>query len=518
MKRAIIQVDVAVIGGSLGGVMAAYRAAQQGKRVYLCEECTWIGGQLTAQAVPPDEHQWIESFGCTATYRAFRNDLRAFYRNHFPIRTDAPPPPNWNMGGAWVSRIAHEPLVAHHLLQQLLLPYLCNGRILLQTQTKAISCEMVGNQIASTRVEHLTDGTQTTISASLFIDATDIGQLLPLCGAEFVTGAESYAQTGEPHAPKQSDPMDLQPVTWVAALAYEPGTDNTIPKPARYDEFASLKQPYDQYPVFSWYGPDSETGKAKRFTLFDHDPDADQLLPLWSYRRIIDPSYFEPGFYAAEVSLLNWPQNDYFLGNLFDCEEAEKHWDLAKQWTLSFVYWLQTNGYPALRLCPEVLGTTDGLAQYPYIRESRRIQALYTVREQDINADLRDTPVVYPDSVGIGCYHIDLHMTTRSHTFAYYPSWPFEIPLGAMIPIRIENLIAGCKNIGTTHLTNGCFRLHPVEWNIGEVAGLLSSYALDQQRTPKQIWENPDQLHAFQAILDHHGIERHWDKTKITKI
>ena len=43
-------------------------------------------------------------------------------------------------------------------------------------------------------------------------------------------------------------------------------------------------------------------------------------------------------------------------------------------------------------------------------------------------------------------------------------SLPFQIPLGALIPQRIENLLPACKNIGTTHITNGCYRLHPVEW------------------------------------------------------
>ena len=50
---------------------------------------------------------------------------------------------------------------------------------------------------------------------------------------------------------------------------------------------------------------------------------------------------------------------------------------------------------------------------------------------------------------------------------------PFEIPLGALLPERVENLLPACKNIGTTHITNGCYRLHPVEWNIGEAAGAL---------------------------------------------
>ena len=53
--------DVAVIGGGLGGVQAARAACEHGRRVYMCEATDWIGGQLTSQAVPPDENRWIES-------------------------------------------------------------------------------------------------------------------------------------------------------------------------------------------------------------------------------------------------------------------------------------------------------------------------------------------------------------------------------------------------------------------------------------------------------------------------
>jgi hypothetical protein len=121
----------------------------------------------------------------------------------------------------------------------------------------------------------------------------------------------------------------------------------------------------------------------------------------------------------------------------------------------------------------------------------------------------------YDDSVGVGSYHIDLHMTTVSHTFFYAKSWPFEIPLGSMIPIRMKNLLPACKNIGTTHLTNGCFRLHPVEWNIGEVAGYLASKAISWGKTPKEIYEDKTLLKKFQTSLDDQGIERSWPKDKV---
>jgi len=57
------QTDILVIGGGTGGVAAALGALRLGKKVILTEETDWIGGQLTAQAVPPDEHPWIETTG-----------------------------------------------------------------------------------------------------------------------------------------------------------------------------------------------------------------------------------------------------------------------------------------------------------------------------------------------------------------------------------------------------------------------------------------------------------------------
>src|SRR5687767_7821451 len=61
--------DLVILGGGLGGCAAALGALRNGLRVVLTEETDWIGGQLTSQGVPPDEHQWIESHGCTASYR-----------------------------------------------------------------------------------------------------------------------------------------------------------------------------------------------------------------------------------------------------------------------------------------------------------------------------------------------------------------------------------------------------------------------------------------------------------------
>ena len=76
----------------------------------------------------------------------------------------------------------------------------------------------------------------------------------------------------------------------------------------------------------------------------------------------------------------------------------------------------------------------------------------------------------------------------------------------------MKNLLPANKNIGTTHITNGCFRLHPVEWSIGEAVGMLVSYSLDKKVTPRNVRENASMLKEFQDFIRSQGIETEWKK------
>jgi hypothetical protein len=166
------------------------------------------------------------------------------------------------------------------------------------------------------------------------------------------------------------------------------------------------------------------------------------------------------------------------------------------------------------------MGTEDGLAKYPYIRESRRIQAEFTILEQHLTREEREKVVgngneqllaqPFPDSVGIGYYHLDLHPSTGGDNYIDTPSVPFQIPLGAMIPQRMENLIPACKNIGTTHISNGCYRLHPVEWSIGEAAGSLCANSINRKTIPRSIRNTPQELKDFQSLMVKNGTILEW--------
>ncbi len=524
--------DLVIIGGGLGGCAAALGALQNGLRVVLTEETDWIGGQLTSQAVPPDEHQWIESHGCTASYRTLRNGIREFYRRHYPLTEAARSTAALNPGDAMVSRICHEPRVALAVLETLFAPYISQGKLALLLETKAVAADVANDAVRFVKARDLRTGRERVLSAPIFIDATELGDLLPLTKTEFVTGAESRAQTGELHAAEKEDPDNQQAFTMCFAVDHDPNGQHVIEKPREYEFWRKfvpkLRPPWPGKLLdLTYTHPPSLTARTLGF---NPEGETAGALNLWQYRRLISRKYFLPGTYIGDICLVNWPQNDYFLGNLVGVSEREqaRHIERARQLSLSLLYWLQTEvprpdgkqGWPGLRLRGDSLGISNGVAKYPYVREARRIRAEFTIVEQHVGMKARAMVTGQPeanvraeqfaDTVGIGSYPIDLHPSTGGDNYIDFQTRPFQIPLGALLPVRMNNLLPACKNIGTTHVTNGCYRLHPVEWNIGEAAGLAASFALKKKTIPRAIRASAQLLGEFQDWIRSQGIETHW--------
>lgn len=527
--------DVVIVGGGLGGCAAALAACRAGLRVVLTEPTDWIGGQVTAQAVPPDEHPWIESFGCTRSYREYREAIRAYYRRHFPLTAEALANPRLNPGNGWVSRICHEPRVSLAVLESLLAPYVSGRRLRVLLEHEPVAAETAGDRILGVTVRHVRSGDTRVLTAPYFIDATELGDLVALSGTEHVIGAESQQDTGEPHAPMQATPANQQAITACFAIDYLDGEDHTIARPADYDfwrDYVPQMNPPWQTRLLSWEVTSPATLKPRKF-LFDPTLKTPGQN-LWTYRRLADPANFAPGTYPGSISLINWPQNDYWLGPLVGVPDAEaaRHLVRARQLSLALLYWMQTEaprpdggtGWKGLRLREDVVGTRDGLAKHVYIREARRILAEFTIKEQHVGTDARLEATgkpreelsaeVFPDSVGVGAYRIDLHPSTAGDNYLDISSLPFQIPLGALLPRRIENVLAAAKNIGSTHITNGAFRLHPVEWNIGEAAGALVAFCVEGKEPPRQVRRDPKRLAAFQQRLRSAGFELEWPKLR----
>ncbi len=518
-----MQAEILVVGGGLGGVAAALGALRAGRRVVLTEEYDWLGGQLTSQAVPPDEHSWVEQFGITASYRALRDGIRDYYRAHYPLTPAARAWRELNPGGGHVSRLCHEPRVAVAVIESMLAPSRSSGRLPVLQPYRPVAADTDGDRVTAVTVEHRHTGDRLTIEAPYVLDATETGELLPLTGTEYVTGFESHHDTGEPSAPDTAQPMNMQAVSVCFAIDHVEG-DHTIDKPAQYDFWRAYQPDFWGDRLLSFRSPNPRTLAISERT-FTPNPDDDPLSVvadqrvsagdgnLWTFRRIAARKLFTPGSYDSDICLVNWPMIDYFESPVIDVPDPDTHYANARQLSLSVLYWLQTEaGFPGLRLRGDVTGGADGLAMAPYIRESRRIRAEYTVVEQDLSLAVRGDKgaLSYDDAVGVGMYRIDLHPSTGGDNYIDVGSCPFEIPLGALIPRRMDNLLPAGKNIGTTHVTNGSYRLHPVEWNVGEVAGALAAYCLNHGLTPRGVRNTPEHLSGFQAQLIRDGVQLRW--------
>ena len=281
------------------------------------------------------------------------------------------------------------------------------------------------------------------------------------------------------------------------AVGYDPDGEHPLEPPSGYARWAAYAPEGWRGRLFGYGDLAPATNEPREIPLF-----SDDWRCWFKYRQIQrDPP----------ATIVNWPQNDYFVRPLTDPEP----WialEESRQMSLSWLHWMRTEGgAPGLFLRPDLTGTPDGLAKAPYVRESRRIRAVRTIREGDVvpHGDEDRAPFVR-DSVGVGAYRIDLHFTTGGDRYVDIPSLPYQIPLGALVPVRTRNLIPAAKNLGTTHVTNGCARLHPVEWNVGESAGLLAAFCVGNGTEPRAVWDSAPLTEAFQGLLHAQGVETAW--------
>lgn len=520
-----MKTDILVVGGGFGGVSAAIAAAKLGRNVVITEASGWLGGQATTQGVPIDEHPWIEQYGSSRSYREFRRLIREYYRNFYPLHHAAQQDSILNPGAGWVSGLGFEPRVGCAVIEQLLAPLRSAGRLTTYMHHRPVAAEVQGDRIISVTVENTVNGDKLLLQAPIILDATELGELLELAGVEHVIGSESISETGEPSAlDGPADPLRQQGFTHLAAVDYLPGEDHTIAKPETYDSWRA------NFSHLTGNGGGMQGLFAK--TIIGDDgsliksPFYSQCI--WNFRRVLCRDNFIPGAFPSDITMLmcgNELKGFPIVG--VSAEEAAANMRKGRELTLSLIYFLQTEiesgyqgkpGFPGIRPRGDVFDTGDGLAQYPYIRESRRIKAEFTVKEQHFRKDWpgnENGPVLFEDSVGVGAYRIDIHEPAKNHkdcvtNVLHGNTWPQQIPLGSLIPIRIDNLIPACKNIGSTHITNGCFRLHCTEWNIGEAAGALAAFSLERSLPPRGVRSDKNVLGDFKCLLKKMGVEMEW--------
>lgn len=519
--------EVLIVGAGVGGVAAALALLRTGHTVVLTEPTNWIGGQLTSQAVPPDDHAWVgEGLGCTPTYREVRKEVRRVFKATYPINDKARANADLNPGNGW-AHFGAEPSLWHSVLRSLLAPYEATERLRLVVGATPVSARTdrtrSGDGVARRVVRAVrfdTPDGPLSVRARIVIEASELGDLLPLADIPHVVGREKGGSrkdggTGEPHnRAGQADPDCQQAFTVVAALSHSPDRREKPATSAAYDDFAKLYGSFD---------------KNKR-NVFDPTKDWawDDGINFWQYRRVRSSAHLsDPGL--AEVTLLNQVENDHeeFLlvpgsGPTNPVSQGAAI-ARAREQTLGLIRYFQTayrrpdgdgTGWPGIFLVPSAVGTSTGLAQFPYVRESRRIRAERIVSELDIGVQARkdagkDRATVFPDSVGTGAGPIDIHPTKTFPTGLFQPAYPFQIPLSALFPVETANVLAGGKTIGVTHIANGTYRYHPTEWAIGEIAGYVAAFALGRKLALRTVLGGRE-LDELQSYLDRQEIPRSW--------
>ncbi len=530
---------ILIVGGSTAAYAATLGALQAGGQVCLVQPQVVLGGQFTAQGlpasddgklltpyelIPPDQRDLnqlrdSEYFALSRSQRQFRQCQRQHQSvDHRIIR---------NPGGSWVSHLSVTPIVASDCLNAAIRPYLEQGVLTLipwSMPTEVLMTDaprrVMGVRFVDQRTRH-----RFTVKAQITIEATDLGDVLELGAIPSRVGQESRAQTQEAALPEDPRPECQQAITFCAVVERSDQNQPPLPPPSGYDQEPWL-QSSDFTDEFWIRQPD----QWKKYDFYDPDG-------MFRYRRVYrsqESDAVRPG----DITVLNWATsplgidggppdpsaplgcgNDYPWGCLLGgtLKQRQEEVKRARDRTQAYLHYLQTHGHPELKPRGDLTWTDDGIALEPYIREARRGIALTTIRHEDVAAKFFPHQVraqTFTDSVGIGQYHyLDVHpnhATGHVELGDGHNALPFTLPLSALIPIDTDGLILSAKSIGTTHITNAAYRMHPMEWAIGEAGGHLAAFALQQSVTVQQVAQQPQLREQFQDHLAQQGIPLVW--------
>lgn len=228
---------------------------------------------------------------------------------------------------------------------------------------------------------------------------------------------------------------------------------------------------------------------------------------IWTYRRVNTSTTSTDSVAVNDLTIQNWARGNDYRNQFFflSVDESKKQRDSnqwqggvnldsirqAEQQAYGYHYWFRNNSptqwanRTVLVRDRTISGTCHGLAKMPYLRESRRSIgidnfllniSMITGRARDLHA------FIFDDRICIGAYDVDIHSMSfcqyPPYVYQYYPILPYYIPLRALTNRDIDNLIVIGKSLAQTFLVNSATRLHPVEFSVGQAAGVVSSYWL----------------------------------------
>lgn len=442
-----VTTDVLVIGGGTGGTAAGIQSARMGARTMIIESGPWLGGMISAAGVTATDGNHNLPSGL---WNEFRNALYKVYGGPKEVAT------------GWVSLTQFEPHVADSIFKSMAAK---EKLLTVRFNHDCVSLKKTGNKISSVIVHDKKTAQTIIINAKIFIDATELGDVMKAAGAPYDLGMEAGSVTGENVGVDKSNNI-VQDLTWAATLKdYGAGADKIILVPAGYN-------------------PAEFDGACT-----DYYIDKTRKAPNVDAKKMLDYGKLPNGKY-----MINWPGygNDTYL-NVVEMSNAEREKELekAKQTTLRFVYFIQQQlGFKNLGLADDEFPSGDGLALMPYHREGRRVKGLVRMTIRHIAEPFTYGDALYRTGVSVGDYPIDHHHKKNPEApqhLEFYPVPSYNVPLGALIPQTIDNLIIAEKGISVSNVVNGTTRLQPCVLLTGQAAGVLAALAFKQSKAPKNI-------------------------------
>lgn len=428
--------DVLIIGGGTSGTMAGIQSARMGVKTIIVEETPWLGGMMTSAGVSAIDgnHNLLSGL-----WAEFRNELIKHYGSEEALAS------------GWVSKIMFEPAVAQKILREM-----C-------AKEKNLSI------ISSVKFLHIKKKSEgwtvdfsddTIINAKILIDGTELGDVAARLGVKYDIGMESKTIYNERIAPEKTNNI-IQDLTYVVILK-EFIKDVTITRPLNYKK-------EDFVCACEKLCPDKKMSR------------------LWDCEQMKTYGKLQNGKF-----MINWPINgNDFYANMVEMNDSQRQEAIkkAKEHTLGFVYFMQTElGWKTIGLSDE-FQTEDKLPLIPYYRESRRIHGLARPNMNHLEKPYNQIEPLYRTGIAVGDYPIDQHhgKNTDAPDLYFVPIPSFSIPLGSLIPEDVDNLIVAEKSISVSNLVNGASRLQPVVMGIGQAAGVLAALSVQEKNFPRQV-------------------------------
>ena len=442
-----IKTDLLVIGGGTGGTAAAIQAARMGVKTILIEPTSMLGGMLTAAGVSCTDGNDQLSSGIWEEFR------QALYHHYGVSRLNT----------GWVSNTNFEPHVGDSIFKawdarekNLTIFFRYDFDKIQKKANKVTAARFLSTQ--------KNDKSSLNIKAKIIIDATELGDVLAAAGAGYNLGMDDPAVSGEKEAIEKND--IIQDLTWAAILKdYGANVDKTIDKPRNYESnkyyCCCTDAPCEGK---SWNGDKIkmlEYGKLPRSAGVTHDK-----------------------------YMLNWPLNgnDYYVNAVEQTYgQRATSYEQARQQTLGFIYFIQTElGMKNIGLADDELD--NGLALIPYNREARRMKGLIRMNINHIKIPYAHT--LYRTGISVGDYPVDHHHAQypgKLPALEFPPIPSFTIPMGCLIPEKVEGLIVCEKGISVTNIVNGTTRLQPVVLLTGQAAGVLAATSIKEGKKPRDV-------------------------------